>query len=612
MLHKAFLTSLLASGLLHSKFVIGESPTRPNVVFIVTDDQDAQWNSLDFMPQVQEHLVKKGTNYKKHYCTVSWCCPSRVSIFTGKAAHNTNVTNVQDPYGGYPQFIREGHNENWVPLWIQQAGYQTFYTGKLMNAQNITNYDEPFISGFNGSDFLLDPNTYSYMNPIFQRNHDKPIPHRNEYSTDLVKQKALGFLDDAAKDPSTPFYLTIAPIAPHSDIGFQATGGDPPFAVDVSAPISAKRHEHLFADEIIPRTPNFNPEVPSGVDWIAELPRLNAENITAADEWHRQRMRSLMAVDEMVGEVIARLERHGVLDNTYIFYSTDNGYHNGQHRLGPGKNCGFEEDINVPLVVRGPKVPKGKEVELATSHTDLGATWFKVMGIPHREDFDGAPIPLTESDIQKLSDSGKAREHVQVEYWGYTRPAESQDTDTPKYNNTYKAIRVVGQEYGFYYSVWCSSVNELYDMKADPGQMNNLFGNPGNSNTSLPNSTYAKYPTYPTEPPLVTLGNTSYPRDTLISRLDGLLLVLKTCKGKTCVSPWDTVLPGEGITTLAAAMHKQYNTYFADMPKVSFDTCLEGYLEDNEHPLWEDGMARPGQVVPKFPRAFGRSTMDLP
>lgn len=75
------------------------SDARPNVVFILTDDQDLHMNSLDFMPNLQKHLVQEGTFYEKHYATIALCCPSRVSLWTGRAAHNTNVTDVNPPYG---------------------------------------------------------------------------------------------------------------------------------------------------------------------------------------------------------------------------------------------------------------------------------------------------------------------------------------------------------------------------------------------------------------------------------------------------------------------------------------------------------------------------------
>ena len=72
---------------------------RPNIVFILSDDQDMQMNSLSYMPYLQRHLIAEGTLFQRHYCTIALCCPSRVSLWTGRAAHNTNVTDVNPPYG---------------------------------------------------------------------------------------------------------------------------------------------------------------------------------------------------------------------------------------------------------------------------------------------------------------------------------------------------------------------------------------------------------------------------------------------------------------------------------------------------------------------------------
>jgi hypothetical protein len=87
-------TPLLGTGSSHTR--------RNNVVFILTDDQDLHMNSLDYMPHLQKHLVDQGTFYKRHYTTTAICCPARVSILTGKAPHNTNVTDLTPPYGEYP------------------------------------------------------------------------------------------------------------------------------------------------------------------------------------------------------------------------------------------------------------------------------------------------------------------------------------------------------------------------------------------------------------------------------------------------------------------------------------------------------------------------------
>jgi arylsulfatase A-like enzyme len=120
------------------------SPSRPNIVFILTDDQDLHLNSLDYTPLTKKHLLDKGTFFRRHFCTVALCCPSRVSLWTGKAAHNTvwpisvhggmysllilskNVTDVFPPYGGYPKFVAQGLNENFLPVWLQEAGYNTY------------------------------------------------------------------------------------------------------------------------------------------------------------------------------------------------------------------------------------------------------------------------------------------------------------------------------------------------------------------------------------------------------------------------------------------------------------------------------------------------------
>ena len=70
--------------------------------------------------------------------------------------------------GGYPKFVSQGFNEDWFPLWLQDAGYNTYYVGKLFNSHSVTTYNDPFVKGFNGSDFLLDPFTYSYWNSSYQ------------------------------------------------------------------------------------------------------------------------------------------------------------------------------------------------------------------------------------------------------------------------------------------------------------------------------------------------------------------------------------------------------------------------------------------------------------
>jgi N-acetylglucosamine-6-sulfatase len=131
--------------------------------------------------------------------------------------------------------------------------------GKLFNALSTTTWNNPFVAGWTGSDFLLDPNTYLYYNATFQRNHDPPVRYVGDktsgtnYSTDLVAAKAFGFLDDAVK-ADKPFFLGIAPISPHSEVGV------PGAKVTFTEPLPAPRHKDLFEDVEVPRTPGFNPD----------------------------------------------------------------------------------------------------------------------------------------------------------------------------------------------------------------------------------------------------------------------------------------------------------------------------------------------------------------
>jgi N-acetylglucosamine-6-sulfatase len=145
----------------------------------------------------------------------------------------------------------------------------------MMNGHSIFTYDNPRINGWNGSDcmysfdlivkllhvlirpVLIDPGTYVFYNSTMARNHE---PYRNlpgEYSTDLVANAAVGFLDDAIAASDRPFFLGVAPIAPHSE----TIVSSPPARFE--PPVPAKRHEHLFENVTVPRTPNFNPDTVS-------------------------------------------------------------------------------------------------------------------------------------------------------------------------------------------------------------------------------------------------------------------------------------------------------------------------------------------------------------
>ncbi|PMD52394.1 Arylsulphatase [Hyaloscypha bicolor E] len=544
---------------------------RANIVVILTDDQDLHMDSVDYMPLLKKQVIDHGTFYKHHYCSTAICCPSRVTLWTGRNAHNTNVTDVFPPYGGYPKFVAQGFNRNWLPLWLQAAGYSTYYTGKLFNAHTIENWNSPHPAGWTSSDFLLDPHTYQYLNASFQRNQYPPVSHEGQYSTDVLAGKAYGLLEEGVQS-GKPFFLTVAPMAPHSNVDPFPVTGTPEAAlkeIRMTAPISAERHKHLFPDVKVPRRSNFNPEKPGGASWIKRLAKLTDEVIEYNDDFYRARLQTLQAVDELVEGVVTRLEDAGILHNTYIFYTTDNGYHISQHRLNPGKECGFEEDINIPLIVRGPGVPVG-ESQVVTAQTDLAPTFLKIAGAKWGWDgLDGSPVPLNKKQLENAKK--ERQEHVNVEFWGRIIPEGKHrfsldDGKIVDYgpNNTYKALRVVGPKYNLYYSVWCTNEHELYDLTTDPGQLNNI------------------YPTSSSESEITILG---VPVSKLLPRLDTLLMVTKSCKGRTCVQPWSVIHPAGNVKTLHGALNKRYDSFYASVSaSVSFEKCELGYILESEGP----------------------------
>ena len=360
--------------------------------------------------------------------------------------------------GGYPKIVQNGYNDKNIHVWMQESGYNTYYTGKLYNSHNTTNYNNPAANGFNESEFLLDPYTYQYYNFTSTRNAEEPINRQGIYSPDHTAETAYEFLGKALGDKERPFFLTVAPVAPHCEgSGFGAL-----------PPQCAERHKDLFKDYKIPRKANFNPDDPSGVSWVAELEKLNQTEVEYGDEYQRQRLRALQSVDEMVEQLISMLDKAGQLENTYVIYSSDNGYHISQHRLHPGKMLAFEEDVRIPFIWRGPGIPEGETRSFPTSHTDLAPTLLKIAGLSTNDrNFDGLAIEMNDTIDSRT-------ESVGMEFWGpaiaetplWSDPNGLPPPETGMYlRNNYKAVRIEAEDYAFYYSVWCTNEAELYDMK---------------------------------------------------------------------------------------------------------------------------------------------------
>lgn len=188
------------------------------------------------------------------------------------------------------------------------------------------------------------------------------------------------------------------------------------------------------------------------------MPRLTDHQIDdLCDKTHAHRLGNIAALDAMVANLIQKLDDNGELDNTYVIYTSDNGFHIGNHRLRkyeprpcvrlsrlliclptsvPGKRCPYEEDVNIPLLIRGPGVEKGVNSSVTNSHTDMAPTILQMLGMPldAKYQFDGAPVAYAWEDLKSSNKS----ELVNVEFWSSKEHAPIGVKASDYYNNTYK------------------------------------------------------------------------------------------------------------------------------------------------------------------------------
>lgn len=332
--------------------------TPPNVILVLTDDQDLLLGSLDAMPHLREHLIEKGAFFSNAFVPLSLCCPSRATILTGRYTHNLQVYTNFPPDGGFPRFRDLGRERETIGIALQRAGYRTALMGKYLNV--YPDRDDRMYVPPGWSEWIVPAagNPYGQYNYTLNEN-GKLVSHGKEaadYLTDVLAQKATDFVERAATD-RVPFFLYLAPYASHKPC--------PP----------APRDAALFPGVQAPRTPSFDEaDVSDKPGSVRGRPRLTDKQIRTLDNLYRRRLQSLQAVDAAIAALVATLERTGQLDNTYIIFTSDNGFHMGQHRLGAAKYTPYEEDVHVPLVVRGPGVPAGSRVDAFVESVDLAPT----------------------------------------------------------------------------------------------------------------------------------------------------------------------------------------------------------------------------------------------
>ena len=432
---------------------------RLNIVLILTDDLDAR--SVETLPNVASLLRDQGTSFANAFVTTPLCCPSRASILRGQYAHNTGVlTNVGET-GGFATFRRLGREESTVATWLDDAGYRTALFGKYLNGYPKgagrthvpPGWDEWAGLTETGLDFYID----------YELNENGRLVsyggEPDDYLTDVLSAKATDFVERMA-ETDQPFFLYLAPYAPHSP----AT--------------PASRHEEALADLTAPRPPSFNEtDVSDKPAWVRDHPELDPEQIARVDERYRKRLRSLLAVDEMVAGLVKTLEATGTLDNTYMFFTSDNGFHLGEHRLPLGKQSPYDEAVRVPLIVRGPGVPAGGSVEALALNIDLAPTFAALAGVAAPDFVDGRSLaPLIRGE-----DLEQWRRGFLVELFGVERGrergasreaagAENGSDIDPAHLPPYRALRTAD----LLFVEYDDGERELYDRRMDPYELENL------------------------------------------------------------------------------------------------------------------------------------------
>jgi N-acetylglucosamine-6-sulfatase len=429
---------------------------RPNIVFVLTDD--LALNLVQYMPNVRT-MQQDGVTFANYFVTDSLCCPSRSSIFTGRYPHNTGIYRNTGADGGYQAFVNRGHERVTFATALTAAGYHTAMLGKYLNGYQPQR--NPAAPGW--SEWDVAGNGYRGFG--YDLNQSGKVVHYanrpQDYMTDVLAAAAVNFIKQ--QTPDTPFMIEIATFAPHA-----------PYT---PAPRDADALPGLRA----PRTAAFNaaPD-PAAPKWLTGHPPLSEVDVAMIDNDFRKRAQSVQAVDAMIGALQQAVAAIGAADNTYFVFSSDNGYHMGEHRLMPGKMTAYDTDIHVPLIVTGPGVPAGRTVDEIVQNIDLCPTFTELGYAAAPPSVDGRSL----APLMRGEEVEGWRTVTLVEHRGPIRNLADPDLPDLRYApriaeavrrggnpTTYEAIRSASALYVEY----ADGEKEYHDLVADPDELRNTY-----------------------------------------------------------------------------------------------------------------------------------------
>src|SRR5215204_753864 len=451
----------LALGMLFFGFYVGPAssmreakaqtvPARPNFVFILTDDM--RKDDLAYMPKTRSLLGGNGMSFENAFVSHPLCAPSRATIMRGQYPQNNGVwsnsstDSSSTSIGGWEAYQQKGDEADNVATRLHGAGYRTGLFGKYMNRYDNTTYKPPGWDRWFALLFSGDPKYFDY-----DVNDQETITHYGTsnaaYSTDVLSSKTNEFIATNVSQ-GVPFFDYVAPIAPH--------------APATPAPRDAHDYDGIQG----PRLPSFDEtNVSDKPSWIRKLSRLSSSQISSINMRHEKRVESLQAVDDLVEGVVNTLnttktpDGSNALDNTYIFFTSDNGWHHGEHRVPQNKWRPYEEDVRMPLLVRGPGVAAGSTTNRLALNTDYMPTFLDLAGAQSPPYVDGRSLrPVLNGSVTPW------RSAVLLEA-------------AANYSPAYEGIRTIstGSLPKRKYVEYSGGVKELYNLDTDPYELANSY-----------------------------------------------------------------------------------------------------------------------------------------